>query len=77
MGIKNFNGKLSYIVPEGEYTINDEIYKLIKDDHENSFTMLQKWPINLARPFKERDNPNQPLITGIRVIDLLFPITKA
>jgi len=37
---------------------------------------MQKWPITRARPFRERKIPNEPLITGIRVIDLLFPIVK-
>ncbi|MCK4380462.1 MAG: V-type ATP synthase subunit A [Candidatus Lokiarchaeota archaeon] len=72
----NNSGKLTFIVEEGDYTIIDEIYKLEMDNKEVSFSMLQKWPINNARPFKERRIPNEPLITGIRVIDLLFPITK-
>ncbi len=70
------NGKISFIAPEGKYTIIDEIYRLIIDNQKKSFIMLQKWPVNKTRPFKERDEPKEPLITGIRVIDLLFPITK-
>jgi len=70
------SGTISYLTDEGEYTIIDEIYRLKIDNQEKSFSMLQKWPITLARPFKERKITNEPLITGIRVIDLLFPITK-
>jgi V/A-type H+-transporting ATPase subunit A len=70
------SGKISYIAQEGDYTITEEIYRLKIDNKEKSFTMLQKWPVNKARPFKERNIPTEPLITGIRVIDLLFPITK-
>jgi len=69
-------GKLSYIAQEGDYTITDEIYRLKIGNEEKSFSMLQKWPVNVARPFKERKIPSEPLITGIRVIDLLFPIIK-
>ncbi len=69
-------GKLSYIAQEGDYTITDEIYRLKIGNEEKSFSMLQKWPVNKARPFKERRIPSEPLITGIRVIDLLFPIIK-
>jgi len=69
-------GNLTYIAPEGDYTIEDEIFRLKIDKDERSFTMLQKWPITTSRPFKERLSPEEPLITGIRVIDLLFPITK-
>jgi len=70
------NGKLSYIAPEGEYTIIEEVYRLVINNQEKSFVMLQKWPVTQNRPFKERMIPNEPLITGMRVIDLLFPITK-
>jgi len=38
--------------------------------------MLQKWPITKNRPYQRKENPYEPLITGIRVIDLLFPIVK-
>jgi len=69
-------GKLSFIAQEGDYTINDEVYRLKVSNKEKSFSMLQKWPVTKARPFKERKMPFEPLITGIRVIDLLFPITK-
>jgi V/A-type H+-transporting ATPase subunit A len=69
-------GKLSFIAQEGEYTIIDEIFRLKINDKEQSFSMLQKWPITRSRPFRERKMPHEPLITGIRVIDLLFPITK-
>jgi len=72
----NTSGKLTFIVEEGDYTIIDEIYTVKMNGEEKSFSMLQKWPITIARPFKERKIPNEPLITGIRVIDLLFPITK-
>jgi len=72
----NISGKLSYIADEGTYTIIDEIYKLKQDGKETSFNMIQKWPITISRPFRERINPSEPLITGTRVIDLLYPIAK-
>ncbi len=72
----NITGKLSFITSEDDYTNKDEIYRVIIDNNEKSFTMLQKWPVNKSRPFMERGEPKEPLITGMRVIDLLFPITK-
>jgi V/A-type H+-transporting ATPase subunit A len=69
-------GKLTYVAHEGDFTIIDEIYKIKANNKEESFSMLQKWPVTKPRPFKERKMPFEPLITGIRVIDLLFPITK-
>jgi len=72
----DIEGILSFLAKEGDYTIVDEIYRLKIDIKEKSFSMIQKWPVNKPRPFKERKIPSEPLITGIRVIDLLFPITK-
>ncbi|MFX1290344.1 MAG: V-type ATP synthase subunit A [Promethearchaeota archaeon] len=72
----NSTGIISFIADEGDYTIVEEIYKLKDKNKENSFPMLQKWPITQNRPFTKKENPNKPLITGIRVIDLLFPIVK-
>jgi len=72
----NYSGVLSFIVEEGDYTIEEEIYRLKKSGKEYSLTMLQKWPITSNRPYKERIISEEPLITGIRIIDLLFPIAK-
>ena len=69
-------GELTYIAEEGEYTILDEIYRVKHDNIEKSFNMIQRWPINKNRPYIKRMIPKEPLITGIRVIDLLFPIAK-
>jgi len=72
----NVSGKLSFVATEGDYTIEQEIYRILTAGKEIPFVMLQRWPVNKSRPFKERMLPGEPLITGIRVIDLLFPITK-
>ncbi len=69
-------GKLSFIAQEGAYTIIDEIFKVKNKSKEQAFSMLQKWPITNNRPYRRKENPYEPLITGIRVIDLLFPIVK-
>jgi V/A-type H+-transporting ATPase subunit A len=69
-------GNLSFIAEEGDYTIIDEIFKIKNNRSEISFSMLQKWPITKNRPYQRKENPYEPLITGIRVIDLLFPIVK-
>ena len=72
----NISGRLTYLANEGDYTIEQELYRLEIGQEVKSFSMMQKWPITTSRPFKERMLPGEPLITGIRVIDLLFPITK-
>jgi V/A-type H+-transporting ATPase subunit A len=72
----SFSGKITFIAPEGDYTIIDEIFRLENENIEHSFQMLQKWPITKRRPYKRKEDPSEPLITGIRVIDLLFPMAK-
>ena len=70
------SGVISFIAEEGEYTIIDDIYNLKKDDKEESFCMLQKWPVTKRKPFSEKEQPSEPLLTGMRIIDLLFPVAK-
>jgi V/A-type H+-transporting ATPase subunit A len=38
--------------------------------------MLQKWPVRLPRPARERLRVSQPLVTGQRIIDTFFPLAK-
>lgn len=63
--------------PEGEYTIHDVIAK-VKDEDGNieDVTMIQKWPVRNQRDYKKRLISNEPLITGQRIIDTVFPIAK-
>lgn len=65
------------VVKEGEYTVNDTIAK-VKDKEGNieNITMVQKWPVRLQRGYKERIVSSEPLITGQRIIDSIFPIAK-
>ena len=38
--------------------------------------MLQKWPVRIGRPFSVKTAPDIPLVTGQRILDTLFPLTK-
>jgi len=69
-------GIVEYI-QAGNFTVKDIIAKIKSDTGEiKELTMMQKWPIRKARPYKEKLSPNSPLITGQRVIDTMFPIAK-
>lgn len=61
----------------GEFTV-EETVAVIKTDNGDSvnITMMQKWPVRKERPYKEKLQPNEPMITGQRIIDTLFPIAK-
>lgn len=63
-------------ISSGEFTIEETIYVLEGEDGDKAFTMLQKWPVRKGRPFREKLNPDEPLVTGQRVIDTLFPVSK-
>jgi len=72
----NMEGVITSIVKEGHYTIVEEIYRVKSNQKENVFCMLQKTPITKRRPFKKKIDPKEPLLTGIRMVDLLFPVAK-
>ncbi len=73
----SLSGTVTYIAQNGEYKLHDTIVK-IKDNNgiEHELTLCQKWPIRTPRPVKERLTASVPLITGQRIIDTLFPISK-
>jgi V/A-type H+-transporting ATPase subunit A len=64
---------------EGQYTIEDTIARVeirtgSGTTRVHDLTMMQKWPVRRERPYKEKMAPDEPLITGQRIIDTLFPI---
>lgn len=70
-------GYVLKVVSDGEYTIDKPILTLqLMDGSEETFTMTQKWPIRAARPVNKRFPASQPLITGQRILDTLFPLAK-
>ncbi len=64
-------------IESGEFTVDDVVATLIlTDGSEKELTLSQKWPVRVQRPYKKKLTPDAPLVTGQRVIDTLFPITK-
>lgn len=72
----NREGKIEFIVKEGEYTIEDCIAKLSRDGEIYELKMYHKWPVRKPRPYIERLEPSEPVITGQRIIDMFFPVAK-
>ncbi len=61
----------------GKYKITDRIGKLkLEDGTIEDITLVQKWPVRVSRPYREKLPPVEPMITGQRPIDALFPIAK-
>ncbi|HHZ05678.1 MAG TPA: V-type ATP synthase subunit A [Clostridiales bacterium] len=64
-------------IKSGKYTVTDTVAVLTTDKGEDvNITLMQKWPVRVGRPYKEKLSPDTPLVTGQRVIDTLFPIAK-
>lgn len=64
-------------IESGSFTVEDTVAVVKSDDQtQHNITLMQKWPVRIGRPYKEKITPTTPLITGQRVIDTLFPIAK-
>ncbi len=65
------------LVTEGKFTVDEQI-ALLQGVSGKTYiaTLTQNWPIRVPRPVKERLSLERPLITGLRVIDSLFPLAK-
>jgi V/A-type H+-transporting ATPase subunit A len=61
----------------GEAAITEPIAKIKTDAGEaKDVSMLQRWPVRRGRPFAEKLPPSEPMVTGQRIIDTLFPVAK-
>ncbi|MBD3186543.1 V-type ATP synthase subunit A [Candidatus Bathyarchaeota archaeon] len=67
-------GRLESISMKGSYTIQDELYTLNQDGIVKPFTMVQRWPVKTPRPVHQRLSIKSPFLTGLRVIDMMFPV---
>ncbi len=63
-------------IKSGSHVIEDVIAVIETDKGDVDVCMLQKWPIRMARPTKRKLLPTEPLATGTRILDTLFPIAK-
>ncbi len=63
-------------IQEGEFTIEETVAVVETAKGKQNIKMYQRWPIRRSRLIKKRLEVDEPLITGQRVIDTLFPIAK-
>jgi V/A-type H+-transporting ATPase subunit A len=71
------NGKIVKIADAGDYTVEEEIARIKSGDGATSvLTLSSSWPVRKARPFVRKLTPDEPLITGQRVLDVFLPIAK-
>jgi V/A-type H+-transporting ATPase subunit A len=65
--------RLTELIPFGDYPSDTVV---ARTDAGEAVPLAQWWPVRIPRPSAERLAPDQPLITGERVIDVFFPLSK-
>jgi V/A-type H+-transporting ATPase subunit A len=70
----NVSGKLVDI-SEGQYTVNDNV-AVVKDSKTTDIGLSSWWTVRTPRPVLRKLPPEEPLITGQRVLDTFFPVAK-
>lgn len=63
-------------VHQGPAKVEDVVVQVETDQGIRDITMMQRWPVRHGRPYKEKLPPEVPLITGQRIIDTFFTVTK-
>ncbi|PIR48330.1 V-type ATP synthase subunit A [Candidatus Peregrinibacteria bacterium CG10_big_fil_rev_8_21_14_0_10_55_24] len=63
-------------IVSGSFVIEDIIAVLDTPQGKKEITMLQRWPIRIPRPCKKKLIPTEPLVTGTRILDTLFPVAR-
>ena len=68
----NVTGKLKSIKGAGDYTLDDVIATL---EDGTELKLYHPWPVRQARPVEKKLDPVTPFLTGMRILDVLFPLT--
>jgi V/A-type H+-transporting ATPase subunit A len=70
-------GEVVFMVPPGSYREDAPVCRLRDAQggvHE--LAMSHRWPVRIPRPVQKRLPSDEPMVTGQRVIDCLFPIPR-
>ena len=63
-------------IEKGSFTVTDTVAVVETANGDVNIQLMQKWPVRRGRKYKQKLNPEAPLVTGQRVIDTFFPVTK-
>ena len=64
-------------VQSGSYTVTETVAVLVdKKGKEHELSLMQRWPVRIARPYARKYVPARPMNSGQRIIDTLFPLAK-
>lgn len=64
---------LQQLVPAGDYTVSDVV---AETELGEKIYLSQYWPVRKPRPYTQKLTVSEPLVTGQRVIDVFFPLSK-
>ncbi|MGB2362974.1 MAG: V-type ATP synthase subunit A, partial [Candidatus Poseidoniaceae archaeon] len=68
----NVSGTIKSI-ESGDFNVTQTVATL---EDGTEIQMMQKWPVRSPRPYQTKYAPDTPLITGMRILDFLFPLAK-
>ena len=64
-------------VQSGSFTVTDTVAVLVDaKGKEHELSLMQRWPVRIARPYARKYVPSRPMNSGQRIIDTLFPLAK-
>lgn len=69
----NAKGTIVELAPHGNYNIETPLLTLEYEGVQTTYNMFQKWPVRKPRPCADKLAGNEPLLTGQRVLDALYP----
>jgi V/A-type H+-transporting ATPase subunit A len=72
----NVEGSVKSIVSKGSYTLEDPVAEVETKSGAVKLYLMHSWPVRIPRPIREKVHSDTPLITGQRIIDFFFPISK-
>ena len=60
-------------ISSGDFNVTETVCTL---EDGTEIQMMQKWPVRTPRPYRQKYAPDTPLVTGMRILDFLFPLAK-
>ncbi|MAH90478.1 MAG: V-type ATP synthase subunit A [Candidatus Poseidoniaceae archaeon] len=60
-------------IESGDFNVTQTICTF---EDGSEMQMMQEWPVRTPRPYQQKYPPVIPLVTGMRILDFLFPLAK-
>ena len=70
------SGVIEEVTPPGTVRVADVAARIKSDGALHELSFSHRWPVRQPRPFAERSYLDEPLITGMRIIDTFYPVAK-